>query len=654
MIIKEFILQGIRGFKESVRFQLNNGLNVFIGDNEKGKTTLAELLFFLLSVKTNKTKQQTLKHELAKEARVGITFQDGPDNYRLLMDLMSDAVLLSKYNQEIKKFTVLSKDKDEIKDFFDRELLFKPFAVYEDLYLINHYSLMDVSNVETPQTKEIENAFSQDYDNNAMIEGFESSYLSEEPKMLEEKEDMTPEEIKAEIEKLEKELEIAGNASKKQEQIDQLESELANIQNKIKDFQARKSALQEVENQVNELNKFSDLPDDIENKVDEYIKFDEKVKKDIENIERQKSQYETININIPPFYKNKLFIIGAGFFTTLMLTSILLSLFVATWGIYVSLGVFLGLGLMGYTLWKDASQRSVIKEKQQKVDILEKQIKEQRKKYEIEGSVIKSIVSAMKLDSPQALKDGIKKYKITLERFAQAKAIYNQAIAENNLDLLQKQEEKLKSDINTLQEEIRTSFSSADPYMISQRIDALKSKLLNINENKPQKQKIISEPLKKPNVKQGKIRSELKPSFMKKINILSEISGEPKEKIISVVTAQSGIYFKDLTLGRFTEIQITDNKLIVVTNDGKYREFENLADSVKEKCLFSILLSILSYALERWPWPIVIDEPFISLDGNNRLIVYNKLKTLSKEVQIIFFTNDRNLKSIADNVLLLQ
>ncbi|MGC9027045.1 MAG: ATP-binding protein [bacterium] len=655
MIIKDFILQGIRGFKDPVRFQLVNGLNAILGDNEKGKTTIAEALFFLFYVENDKDKRQKLRNEAAKDVRLGVTFQDGPDSFRLLMDLVSDAVLLSKYNPEAKKFIQVSKDANEIKEFFKRELLFKPFDAYRDLYLINHYDLLNIPVVSAQQANPSEAPFLGNAIEGTFGEGeLESSYLTEEDRVYEEREDMNEEEIKAEISRLEKELQLAGDTSKKQEQIDQLESELANIQNKIKELNARKLALQEIENQVNELNKFSDLPDDIESKLDDYIRFEEKIKKDIENIERQKSQYETINIEIPPFYRDRLFITGAGCTILFIIISIVLSVYVGTWGMYVSSGVFIGLGLMGYTLWKDAVKRGKIKEKKEKIINLEKQIKEQRNKYEIEGSVIKSIISSMKLDSAEALREGIKRYKTTLDKFAQAKAMYNQAITENNLDLLQKQEEKLKADINALQEEIRVSLSSSDPYTITQRIDTLKNKLLHINEVQPKrKNTALQQPLKKPLMKNDVPKQESMAGFMKRIDILKGLTGEQKDRIVSIVLSQAGAHFKDLTQGRYVEIQIINDTIFTFTNLNKQIEFDSLSDSIKEKCLLSILIAISEYTVEKWPWSMVIDEPFISIDSNNKLVVYNKIKALSKETQIIFLTKDKNLKSFADNTILL-
>ncbi len=654
MVIKEFILQGIRRFREPIRFQLNEGLNVFFGGNEKGKTTIADALFFLLSVSRNKEQIESLKDDGAKDARLGITFKDGPDNFRLLMDVKADAVLLSKYNPEIKKFTTVSKDVEGIREFFKRDLLFKPIDVYKDIFLINFSTLINSDNYGVSKIAEAPEPFSLNNDSTApmgMIEDFEPSSFAGSGEI--QQDNMTIEEIRSEIGRLEDALKLATAAAEKQDKIEQFESELTEVQDKIKKINTDKTALQYIEKQVNELNKFSDLPDDIEKKIDDYIKFEARIKKEIEDIERQRSQYGSVGADIPPFYKDKLFITGSGVVLLFIAAPILLSVFVGSWGMYLSAGIFVGLGIMGYTLWKDAGKRGEIKSRHEAIAGLEKQIKEQRNKYEIEGSVIKSIISSMKLDSPDALKDGIKRYREALEEFAKAKKNYNDSVADSNMELLQKKAEKIESEIHAIQEQIRTmSVDGMDPYSISQQIENLKHRLNNAGEKQLEQKIKPVEQIKRTEEPQHFERI-LIPPFMKNIEAVAELTGDSKDRIISLIGSRASSYFKTLTNGKFQEISVADNRIVLIANSGKEIEFDHLSDSVKEKGMLSMILSIIGLAVEKWPWPIIIDDPFISLDDANKTTVYSMLKNISKEAQVVFLTKDNNLKPFADTFILL-
>jgi DNA repair exonuclease SbcCD ATPase subunit len=652
MVIREFILQGIRRFREPIRFQLNEGLNVFFGGNEKGKTTIADALFFLLSVLRNKEQNESLRNDGAKEVRLGITFKDGPDNFRLLMDVISDAVLLSKYNQETKKFTTVSKDVEEIKEFFKRELLFKPLDVYKDIYLINSYNLIDSNIYGNSKIAEASEPFSLNNDSNAsrgVIEDFEPSSFAGAEEI--QPDNMTEEEIRSEIGKLEDDLKLATAAAEKQDKIEQFESELAEVQDKIKKINTRKTALQYVEKQVNELNKFSDLPDDIEKKIDDYIKFEGRIKKEIEDIERQRSRYESVSADMPPFYKDKLFIAGSGVVLLFIVAPILVSIFVGSWGMYLSAGIFVGLGVMGYTLWKDAGKRGEVKNRHETIAKLEKQIKEQKNKYEIEGSVIKSIISSMKLDSPDALKDGIKRYREVLEEFAKAKRDYNASGTDSDQEILQKQADKIKSDIQAVQEQIRTmSVAGVDPYSISQQIENLKNRLNNVGK-KQLEQKIKPAEQIKHTVEPKKLERISIPPFMKSIETIAEVIGDSKNRIISLIGSRASSHFQTLTNGKFQEILVVDNRIVPITDSGKEIEFDNLSGSVKEKGMLSIILSIMELVVEKWPWPVIIDDPFVSLDDANRATVYGMIKNISKETQVVFLTKDNNLKPFADTFI---
>ncbi len=652
MVIKEFILQGVGRFREPIRFQLSNGLNVFFGGNEKGKTTIADAIFFLLSLTGEQ--QERLVSDGAKETRLGITLRDGPDNFRLLMDVSSDAVLLSKYNQETKKFDSVSKDKKEIREFFKRDLLFKPLDVYKDLFLINPYSSLDSSPSEESSITREPEQFTLTGDVNTDFGGvndFEpSSYAAVEDLH---QNAMTEEEIRSEIGKLEDELKRASAATEKQDKAEQLESELTDVQDKIRTISGLQTTLQDIEKQVNTLNKFSDLPDDIETKVDEYSKYEGRIKKEIDEIERQRSQYESVSVNMPPFYKDKTFIAGAGLVLSFIVIPVLLSIFAGSWGMYFSAGVFAGLGTMGYALWKDAGKRGEIKKRKEAVAALEKQIKEQRNKYEIEGSVIKSIISSMKLESPASLKEGIKRYREVLEEFAKAKSRYNTAVTENGPDMLKQQESKLKSDLETAQEEVRTmAMSGMDPYSISQQIESLKNKLSKMGNEAVQQKK---EPLvqQKHREEVQKPRQVPVPAFMRNINSIADMIGEGKDKILSLIGTTASSHFKTLTFGKYQEITIADNRIVCIADTGREVELNNVSGSVRERGMLSMIVAISELAAEKWPWPLVMDDPIMLLDDTNRAAVYGMIKNISKETQVLFLTKDSNLKPFADTFISL-
>ncbi len=654
MIVKELILQGIKRFKGPIRFQLQEGLNVFYGINEKGKTTVSDALFFLFSLGSDQEQKKSLNSYDAKEIRLGVTFKEGPDNYRLLMDLVSEAVVFSKYNREAKKFNIVAKDIDEIRDFFKRELLFEPLDQYKNLYLIDSYSLVIPYTHEPVQIEDTTSAFTLDNvpDNyTGQIDNYEStSFGGYEDQQ---QDGMTKEEIQSKIEELEKELALSSNAAAQQDKIDQLESNLTDIQSRINTVKSSTNKLHEIEKQVNELNKFSDLPEDIEKRVDEHIQFEAKIKKDIESIERQKSQYADINIDMLPFYKDRIFIAGAIVTFLFILIPTLLSIFVGSWGMYLSAGIFAGLIMMGYALWNDTGKRTEINKKQARVSELEKQIKEQRKKYEIEGSVITSIINSMNLESPSVLKEGIKRYKVLLDQFADVKKEYNAVISGNNTELLRQQEEQTKSEIDSLQEQLRTATGSGvDPYSISQQIEALKKRLNDAGNDHAQPKEKPPVP-NQPEPKAEKTEIASVPSFMKHINSISELMNDSKDHIISLAASSAGSYFKTLTNGTFEEISFADNKIVPIKPAGKGYEFRDLSGSAKEKGMFSIFLSLLDLVSERWPWPVIMDEPFMVLDESNRTAVYNMVKSLSKKTQIFFLTKDISIKPLADAFITL-
>lgn len=659
MVIKEFILQGIRRFREPIRFQLDNGLNVLIGGNEKGKTTVSDALFSLLSVALGGEQSTGLRNVDAKEIRLGVTFKEGPDTFRLLMDAGSDAVLFSRYNQEMKKFVSVSKDAAEIRDFFKRDLLFKPLDRYKDLYLIDSYTLLNVP-VRGAEKTENAPAFTLESDPSGYLDtslgqaaGFEPTSLAGQ---FGQQENMTREEMQVQIEKLEEDLKLSSDAAAQQEKIDRLDSDLTDIQDRIKTLDGKAAELQETEQQVNALNRFSDLPDDIEKRIDDYVQFEARMKKEIDTIERQKSQYAAAGTHIDPFYKDNVFIAGGAILLIFIVAPVLLSLFVGSWGIYLSAGIFAGLGMMGYALWSDTNKRSALKSRQNTVSALEKQIQEQKKKYEIEGSVLTSIITSMQLESPAALKEGIKRYKEVLKHFAAAKKGYDTARAENDRDALTKQEEQIKAETEKLQEQVRSAAGSGmDPYSISQEIEALKKRLQD-GPAVPAPQKtgpVVPGPPVAGATRTEKPAAAAVPAFLEHMDTIAGLAGDSRDRIMSLTATRASAHFNTLSGGTFREISFLGDAIVPVGSSGRESGFNDLSGSMKEKTMFSVFMSLLELAVEKWPWPVVMDEPFVMLDETNRTAAYGMVKALSKETQVIYLTRDAAIKPLADVVITL-
>ncbi|MCL4479511.1 MAG: AAA family ATPase [Deltaproteobacteria bacterium] len=661
MIIKEFVLQGIKKFKEPIKFQLHNGFNVFWGNNEKGKTTIADALFLILTCTSDNERRLKLKSYDSADSRLGIIFAEGPDTYRMLMDIVSGAMLLSKYNRNTEKYDAISKDERDIKDFFKREMLFKPLDEYNSLFHVNPYTLLN------PYTTDdaLAPAAATDpvrYDSftlndigksgSEQLGDFEPTSYSETQTM--QQNNMSKEEILSQIKKLEAELSSASNISANEDRIQQFESQLSDVQEKLKAIKSAEAELRSMERGIEENKKFAELPEDIGQKIEDYIQLENKVKKDIGNIDRQKNQYTAMNVTMQPFYKGKLFIAGGAVVGLFVLTPVILSFVLdASWTGYLSIGIFAGFVMMGYALWNDSVKRSVVNMEKDRLSELEKRLQELNKKYEIESSVIKSIVKSLNLESVTALKENIKSYKAVLVQYKRVKEKYDNMLSEYSEASLQSQEEKIKSEISSIQEQVRISGGAGiDPYAISQQINDLKAGLASFEGSPSQKkERVIFEekPVKPPD---RAVKTSM-PLYIKNIEIISQLTDEPPERITAIAVSKASSYLNKLTNNYFQEIAFKEGKMISVDNKGREIDFEQLSDSSKLKALFAVFLSITDIAADKWQWPVIMDEPFMLFDDNNRSTIYDILKSFSKQTQLMLFTSDNKAKPMADNFISL-
>ncbi|HLQ75391.1 MAG TPA: AAA family ATPase [Alloiococcus sp.] len=120
---------------------------------------------------------------------------------------------------------------------------------------------------------------------------------------------------------------------------------------------------------------------------------------------------------------------------------------------------------------------------------------------------------------------------------------------------------------------------------------------------------------------------------------LKEHTKEQLPKILNLATD----YFNRLTEGKYTAIELKNNRIQVVTSNQERFRVNELSRGTSEPLYAALRLSVIQLQAKEISLPILIDDSFVNLDSVRKSIMYDILEEISQVTQVLFFTFDKQL-----------
>ena len=112
-----------------------------------------------------------------------------------------------------------------------------------------------------------------------------------------------------------------------------------------------------------------------------------------------------------------------------------------------------------------------------------------------------------------------------------------------------------------------------------------------------------------------------------------------KEKKLPEVLAVAEDLFRELTGGRYESLIVTESgRFEVITNDSMRYPIGELSQATKEQAYIALRLALAASILGTAPFPIIMDDPFVQLDGQRLSRMISLLNQLQQHHQFIYFT----------------
>ena len=389
MQIIELAIEGVGPFSQILKIPFREGLNLVLGGNDSGKSIIYRCLLSFFDFDNDY--RSLINNERPEVSRAALTVKakEG-DVYRLYRDFVRDEKAIYKYNYSSKKFEPQGKDGAYIKEFLKNEAGDVPLKGLTNLFAINSTSL----------------------------QGFSLPFNSP----MEDKKSSWPEETGGDNEentlKAKRLNELKGIMARADE-LTKVESQIDEIQGKITDTKKRLETIRSVEKEIKELTErieplqgCEDLPADTPSMIARYDEKEKKKKEEMEKLieERSIEEEELKAIDIRPFFTSPLFITGV-IVTSLAL---LVPAFIDLYGILQQinfLGFLLGLGIIGYALFKDFQKGMKKKKKEELINSLKKQEESLKIRYEKDNAPFIEMLNKTSSKDAQELNIKFKKFK---------------------------------------------------------------------------------------------------------------------------------------------------------------------------------------------------------------------------------------------------
>ncbi|MFI5303159.1 MAG: ATP-binding protein [Nitrospiria bacterium] len=599
MLIVELALINIRHFKEAKKFLLKPGFNLIHGANGAGKTTLFNVIkdVFLPSY-------VGYSPEASSQAAISFRLNNG-EIYRLLRHFSKQFVQLYKLDPQTNKFGLIEKEEEKIRTFLFSKLLLGDFT--NDRIIANFF--LDRSALPSLNPYEKRTVLSP------VIPATEKK-TADDSQIKSSLEDLKKQEAKADL-------------------LAQKESEMLDSKDKIFSIKRTLNELETIETELSGFSEkekmysgFSSVPREIDQLIEDYEKaILDKTNEEQQLLEEKEIIEQQLSIDQQNLLQNKFLWTGG----VIVLFALFLPFFLDVEGVVKQIdlvALLLGIGLALFSLIRDFNKISQKKVWNVKLENKNKNIEILNAKFQREHLKYFSVLQKTGCSSRE-------EFETKFSSFKQMKADESALLQKKQSLLANKPKEVLLAELIEASEKADVSEreinqlkpGTRDPYIIQQEIKALEDSLssgssqmaLDVNSFNPE-EGIAS-------VGAGPSRA---------IRTFFEVDWELMVKMSQLNPGQINLLIqKKIANITGSSISFTVNEKGEISLNPPQ---ETLSPGVVDQ-IFLTLFCVRLELLKNISFPLLLDDPLITLDPGHQALILSSLKELSKVRQVILLSN---------------
>ncbi len=611
MQIIEFVLQGVRRFKDSFKIQAKPGLVMLVGGSESGKTTFLDALEATLFPASSTLSGELLSWETPDVSRAALVFKAGPEQatWRIVRDFVKGASSLSKLDPATKKFMPVTGDAAQI----EQALADAGLPALDQFHALCTMRRLDTEAAGS------RSAF--------------SGAATDETALL------SPEEREKKIKLIEDALEGAGRIDKLQFELDGLEGQKFDCQSKIKrvdDLVATAKKHQEALEKP-EFNGLAGVTKEQEERVRNYDEKSGDRKKELDQLEKQvlalREEGDAAARRKIPVFKHPIVGAGAGLIFLGILLLILLVMKDNPHATKMILLIIIGGGVagFGYLAWmKQISELDAVIAKPDKV---EQQRAQLTRKYEVEAADALALLRRLELDRAGELGERMVLYR-------KQKAIADKA---------KEEAEKGKQD---------PEYTSAASEMkaITEKARAIQADIKQMGAAAAIDPSELRRQLEKLKAVSGKGAGVAGVGAGRLISATAAYLDESGAVLAAAILPRVSANLQTITENRYSVASLSEDGSAMVMHvpTSRERSLGEVSPSVMHAFQFALHGTLIEYVAEKKEkLPLLIDAGTGGLDDKWLAGLLRSLKGVGARSQVIFTTNRGQLAALADLALKL-
>lgn len=628
MFILELVMQGVRGFRELVRFRFQPRFNFVAGGNEKGKTasvdTVQRLLFPDQNVEAFGSLVSYLTPEASRAALV-VAADDGA-YYRVIQDFSRRGVNLAKYNGATKEFSLLKREWKDAAEFMSSLLVGMNEEEFSALFIFRRGSegaRKDAPVISTEASTPAERAK-------------ENISRGQEARLAE----------------LREQLKKAEEAADVEYRLETAKIRLAEIAKKLEDVEVIEERVLHLRQELSALTGCDALPENLAELLDAHeqrqgekmMKCDD-LRRDIDGLNEQLAAMPSAVL-----WKDPLFLLGAAAGAA----SLVAGLFILTeeYAHYFPIGILASLLFVAagwYNSSRKNAQRRLVKKT---IEELEAELSEVEKSFEEGGEGIMSYMQATGSTTAEELREKSDNYRHFRTLLAEAVEEQRRILAGATVDALREDYSRGQQEVIGLERAASAVAQYAvDTYSIRQEIERIECETGASPWGAIQTDEVFfgSTPaaVHNPGRQEAVILPELR--------IASRVSGIEMNTLVPAVEAAAQRNFAAATGGKYVRLEAGhDGDPAVYDRDDRRISYTALSHGTRDLLYFCLRAGLVEALAGKLRQPFVLDDPFIGLDPTRRHAACQILRGLSAKTQVILFTSDPALKAEGDAFIELK
>ncbi len=481
MRFTELVLQGVRRFGQTHRFPLGDGLTVFVGGAGAGKTSFVDVIVHLLFPDTSEPATTAFQAQGSDVCRVALTLDDGRGQvYRLVKDLLRGSLALTRFDAGSQQFAPVSTTPAEILQYLSSTLQLPQRDLFEGLYVLRASDLPSAAPAPAgdaglgvappaggppgalagggaPPGLQAGSGGFPGYQGDSggggggQFPGYQGGGFDDGGEVLPDE----PQELRSQIEVLERDLSAARMVDDLQFKLDGLQSEMFELEDKSKGVRQAQQRLEDLRQKQDQFSDLAELPGDFEDRVKSYKQDGERHARDLARLDEERERWEKqAEGSLPaPLLRNRNFQLGlaGGLVALLAGTAGFFTLESLRWLALLSIPAF---GVVVIAAMRHIDQIMSAERAETRLGLLDERRKKLERQFELESSIVKRTMDRVGAESPERVLEMYAKRNELLQAIQQAEQEVAKQQAQAGQANLEQRKAELQSEIDGIEAEL--------------------------------------------------------------------------------------------------------------------------------------------------------------------------------------------------------